>query len=172
MNRVLVFAVTAILCTQLNAQSLRKYPISNSGCSLYMYCKTEKFDFDYSEDSSKVYTGECVNSEVTYGVICIKLLNSITDLNAAEEMMISYLDFLKADFHVKSAAGYGKGHILNKNEKTRGIIDYWKDTENINWKVKAWTDGSYIGVLYANSPKELPESKVNVFLDGFRLPGM
>lgn len=171
MKKILPFLLLLITLAT-HAQSLKKYPISNSGCSLYMYCNPERFDFDYSEDSSKVYTGECVNTEVNYGIICIKLLKPIDNLEAAEEMMISYLDFLKADFHVKSSAGYGKGHMLNKNENTRGIVDYWKDTENNNWKIKAWTDGKYIGVLYAFSQKELPETRVNVFLDGFRLPGM
>jgi hypothetical protein len=155
-----------------NAQLLKKYPVSNSGCSLYMYCDPKKFDFDYSDDSSKVYTGECINSEVDYGIICIKLLQPVNELDKAEELMISYLDFLKVDFHIKDSAGYGRGHILNKNEKTRGIIDYWKDTEEHNWKIKAWTDGKFIAVLYAYSKKELPEMKVNVFLDSFRLPGM
>ena len=172
MKHYFLLVCALILSTILTAQSLKKYPISNSGCSLYMYCKPEKFDFDYSEDSSRVYTGECEVSEVNYGVICIKLLNPIEGLKEAEEMMISYLDFLKADFHVKSSAGYGKGQILNKNENTRGIVDYWTDTENYKWKVKAWTDAKYIGVLYATTLKVLNETKVNVFLDGFRLPGM
>ena len=171
MKRICFFIILITLMSNAFAQSLKKIPISNSGYSMYSYCGPSKFDFDYSEDSSKVYTGECVNSEVHYGVICIKLLRPITDLAAAEEVMISYLDFLKADFHVKTSTGYGKGHILNKNENTRGVLDYWKDTENNNWKVKAWTDGKVIGVMYAYSQKELPESKVNVFLDGFRLPG-
>ena len=104
--------------------------------------------------------------------ICIKLLYPVSDLAAAEDLMVSYIDFLKADFHVKQAGGYGRGHHLNNNENTRGVIDYWKDTENNNWKIKGWTDGKYIGVLYANSKKDLPESKVNVFLDSFRMPGM
>lgn len=170
MKQALAFLYLLLTTFVINAQTLKKYPISNSGCSAYMYCKPDKFDFDYSEDSSKVYTGECVNTEVTYGIICIKLLKPIEKIDAAEEMMISYVDFLKADFHVKKSAGYGKGHILNNNENTRGIIDYWEDTEANNWKIKAWTDGQYIGFLYAFSKKELPETKVNVFLDGFRLP--
>jgi hypothetical protein len=170
MRKLAVFYLLILFVNSSQSQGLRKYAISNSGCSLYMYCDPKKFDFDYSEDSSKVYTGECINGEVNYGVICIKLLTPVDDLNKAEELMTSYLDFLKADFHVKDSAGYGRGHILNKNEKTKGIIDYWKDTEEQNWKIKAWTDGRYIGVLYAHSKKELPESKVNVFLDGFRLP--
>jgi len=163
---VILFVLQCLIST---AQTPKKVAVSNSGCSIYTYCPT-KFDFDYSEDSSGVYTGECINAEVTYGIICIKLLKPINDLAAAEEIMISYLDFLKADFHVKTSTGYGKGLMLNNDPNTRGVIDYWKDTELQNWKIKGWTDGKFIGVLYAYSKKELPEAKVNVFLDGFRLP--
>ena len=162
---VFLFAAAA------NAQSLKKYSVSNSGCSLYSYCES-KYDVDYSDDSSKVFTGECTIGEVTYGVICVKLLNIINDLDAAEEMMISYVDFLKNSFNIKKTAGYGKGHHLNNNENTRGILDYWEDKELDKWKIKAWTDGKFIGFLYAYSKKELQEQKVNVFLDSFRLPGM
>ena len=163
--------VIFLIAASANAQSLKKYSISNSGCSLYSYCES-KYDVDYSDDSSKVYTGECTIGEVTYGVICVKLLNIINDLDAAEEMMISYMDFLKKSFNIKKADGYGKGHFLNKNENTRGILDYWEDTEQDKWKVKAWTDGKFIGFMYAYSKKELPEAKVNVFLESLRLPGM
>ena len=71
---------------------------------------------------------------------------------------------------ITKSAGYGKGHRLKDNENTRGVIDYWEDNDKNNWKVKGWTDGKFICVLYAYSSKELPEQKVNVFLDGFRLP--
>jgi hypothetical protein len=66
------------------AQSLKKYPISNSACSLYSYCPS-KYDVDFSDDSSTVYTGECKSGDVTYGVICIKLLRPVDDLDKAEE---------------------------------------------------------------------------------------
>jgi len=151
------------------AQSLKKYTIGDSGCSLYTYCET-KFNVDYSEDSSKVYTGECEKDGVTYGVICVKLLNPSPDLVMAEDLLISYLDFLKGSFEIQKAAGYGRGHHLNNNENTRGILDYWEDKDKNVWKIKAWTDGKFIGFLYAHSKKGLPETKVNVFLEGFRFP--
>jgi hypothetical protein len=154
------------------AQQLKKYPIGNSGASTYMYCDPKKFDFDYSTDSSSVYTGQCQVSEVTYGIILIKLLHPIEDLEDAEEVMVSYLDFMKVDFHVKRSAGYGKGHQLNKDPDTRGILDYWTDTEEQKWKVKSWTNGKMIGVLFAYSMIELPEPRVNIFLEGLRFPGM
>jgi len=153
------------------SQTLKKYPISNSGCSFYTYCDT-KFNIEKSSDSSSVYTGECVVGETSYGVICVKLLHPFDDLGMAEDVMISYVDFLKTSFDITKSAGYGKGHHLNNNENTRGILDYWQDKDLDNWKIKAWTDGKFIGFLYAYSKKELPETKVNVFLDSFRLPGM
>jgi hypothetical protein len=172
MKKFVFPALFLLLAAFSHAQSLKKYPISNSGCSLYMFCDPGKFDVDKSEDSSMVYTAECVKEEVTYGVICIKLLNPVTDLDAAEDLVTSYLDYLKLSFEIASAAGYGKGHRLNNNENTRGIIDYWTDKEKEDYKVKAWTDGNFIGVLYAKSKKEIPETKVNVYLEGFRFPGM
>jgi len=158
-----------LISSTVFSQSLKKYPVSKSGCSYYNYCDA-KFDISKSTDSSDIYTGECVAADVTYGIICVKLLNPVADLQMAEDLLIAYMDFLKQNFEITSAAGYGKGHRLNSNENTRGIIDYWKDKDNNNWKVKGWTDGKYIGVLYAYNLKTLPEQKVNVFLDGLRLP--
>ncbi len=171
MPKLLLFA--AIFCVvTANSQSLKKYPIYNSGCSVYMFCDVKGFQLDYSEDSSLVYTGECINSDITYGVICVKLLHPVADRTKAEELMLSYLDFIKADFSVLDSAGYGRGHTLKDYDKAVGVIDYWKDSEARNWKVKAWTDGNYIVVLYGQGKKELPEAKMNVFLDGIRFPGM
>ena len=82
------------------------------------------------------------------------------------------LRFIKSNLNITEAVGYGTGHRLNNNEKTRGVLDYWKDSDKNNWKIKAWTDGKFFGVLYGYSLKELPEAKLNVFLEGFRFPGM
>ena len=169
--KTILLPLVLLIAATIQGQNLRKYAISNSTCSLYNYCES-KYDVDYSEDSSKVYTGECKVGDVTYGVICIKLLRSVDDLQAAEDLMVSYVDYLKVSFDIKSAAGYGKGHRLANNENTRGILDYWEDKTLDKWKIKAWTDGRFIGFLYAYSKKELPENKVNLFLESFRFPGM
>jgi hypothetical protein len=154
------------------SQSLKKYPIGSSGCSAYFFCDPGTFEMSYSDDSSKVYTGECVNDGTSYGIICVKLSVPAADLTAAEDVLVNYLDYLKTSFKIVSAAGYGKGHRLKDREDTRGMIDYWVDEEKNNWKIKGWTDGKFIAVFYAYTKKELPETKVNVFLDSYRLPGM
>jgi hypothetical protein len=154
-----------------HTQSLKKIPISNSGCSVYTYCDFQ-FETEYSEDSSLVYVSECVKDDMNYGVICVKLSKPADNPDRAEESLINYLDYLKTSFKISKSAGYGRGHRIANNENTRGVLDYWEDSEKNNWKIKAWTNGKYIGVLYGYSSKELPETKLNVFLDSFRFPGM
>lgn len=171
MKIILSFSLYLLCIFTGSSQSLKKYPISNSGCSLYIYCEP-KFTIEKSTDSSLVYTGECVKDDISYGIVCVKLLNPVSDLTMAEDLVISYLDYLKENFSIINAAGYGKGHRLNNKENTRGILDYWEDKDKDKWKIKAWTDGKFIGFMYAYSKKELPEAKVNIFLDSFRLPGM
>lgn len=169
-NAILLLPVFVLAYSlSASAQGMKKIPVGNSGCSLYTYCDL-RFDASKSPDSSQVFAGECTKEEITYGMICVQLANPSEDLVMAEDLLVAYLDFLKGSFGITKFAGYGKGHILNNNKNTRGIIDYWEDKEKHNWKVKGWTDGKFIGVLYAFSLKALPEQKVNVFLDGFRLP--
>jgi hypothetical protein len=96
-SRFLILFICGI-ALHVQSQSLKKLAIGSSGCSAYFYCDKIKIDEDFSEDSSKVYTGECMNGDVQYGVVCVKLLVPISDLNSAEEVMISYLDYLKLNF--------------------------------------------------------------------------
>lgn len=162
-------AAILLLSTAAFSQSLKKIPISHSGCSIYTYCDM-KIDESKSPDSSLVFAGECTKEDISWGVICVKLINQTADLVQAEELLVAYLDFLRSSFAITRSAGYGRGHRLNKNEDTRGVLDYWEDAEKNHWKVKGWTNGKFIGVMYVYSKKDLPEQKVNIFLDGFRMP--
>ena len=168
--RTSLLFVLLLLTVSGFTQTLKKIPISRSGCSLYSYCAIPQIETSKSRDSSVVYTGECSIDKLTYGVICVKLVNPPETLEQAEELLTAYLDYLKSSFGITQAAGYGKGHRLNKNESTRGLLDYWQDADKNRWKVKGWTNRYFIGVMYAYSQQELPEQKVNVFLDGLRFP--
>ena len=138
-----------------------------------MFCNAGDFDKTYSEDSSIVYTGECKADSLNYGIICVKLKEQVSDSKDAEDLMIGYLDYLKTSFKIKSSAGYGKGHTMEKKPDAKGVIDYWTDETGDEWKVKAWTDEKFIGVLYVYANGKLEYApKQDVFLNGFRFPGM
>ena len=173
MKRLAIYFFLCLFSTAAAGQRIQKYTIAQTGCSAYMFCEVKEFSMAYSEDSSMVYTGECTGTdEVNYGVICVKFKEPLPDMSEAENVLISYLNYLKPHFDVAAATGYGKGHKLAGYDKAVGVIDYWKDKEGNNLKLKGWTDGQFIAVLYAYSKKELPKQKVNLFLEGFRFPGM
>lgn len=168
-----LLSLLSLFCVVIGfGQSIKKYPIGESGCAAYFFCDPGTFNMSYSEDSSRIYTGECVNGETNYGLICVQLNQTDLKIGEVEVVMLSYLDYLKTAFKVTSAAGYGKGHRLRGKEDIHGIIDYWKDESGANYKIKGWTDGHFIIVLYAKSAKELVETKANVFLDGIIFKGM
>ena len=158
--------------SKISAKDAAKVAISNTGCTLQVFCFPGRFDAYDLEDGSTVYADDCIKDGVTYGIYCIKLKNPIADLTAAEDTVITYLDFIKLDNGIVKSKGYDKGHKLNKDETTRGIYDTWEDADKNKWKIKAWTNGQFICVLQVHSAKELPEKKTEIFLEGLRFPGM
>jgi hypothetical protein len=167
--RILFIFITLITGQVLFAQTLKKYPVGNTGCSVYYTCDPQGFEKTYSDDSSVVYTSECLADSLHYGIICVQLKEKLPPGDGAENLLISYLDYLKSSFDIVKSAGYGKGATLSSNAQARGVIDYWEDKDGDQWKIKGWTDGSFIAVLYVYAKGSLSETeKINVFLNGFR----
>lgn len=146
--------------------------ISTTGCTVEVFCFPGRFDAYELEEGSTVFADDCEYDDVNYGIYCVQLKNPISDLNNAEDTVISYLDFLKLDYGIVKSKGYDKGHKLNKDKNTRGVYDSWEDLEKNKWKIRAWTDGKFICILHMHSKKELPDKKADVFLNGIRFPGM
>ena len=166
----MLLAIT-VSVAHTNAQALKKYPVGKSGCQVSMYCNPGKFELSMSPDSSAVYTGECKAGDVTYDIICVKMKEKIDSLDDAEAVLVQYLDYLKSSFDVPEAAGYSRGHRLKGQEKrSRGVLDYWKDKEGANIKVKGWTNGRYISVHLVIAPGKIDDAKANPFLDGIVFP--
>ncbi len=149
-------------------QAQKKIVIGNTGVSFSSPCQTS-FDKSQSKDSSTVYNGECQSGELTYGFILVKLLHRKTDLNDAEKVSADYLQYLNQSFNITHAEGYQKGLRLNKDEKTRGIHDQWADAQQNKWLVNAWTNGTYIGVLYTYG-KNISDVTASIFLNSLRFP--
>lgn len=157
---------------RMQAQDPHTVAISGTGCTVQVYCLPGRFDRYDLEDGSTVYADDCEKEGVTWGIYCVKLKNPVMDLQAAEDTIITYLDFLKADYGITKAKGYDKGHRLNGNDSTRGVFDTWEDLEKNNWKIRAWTNGRFICVMHVHSAKELPDKKTEVFLNGLLFPEM
>lgn len=176
MKKILAIIII-VICVSISgfSQVIKKYDIGNSGCKAYFYSDPGTATFEYTPDSSQVYTMECITDQIHYGLICVKYISSITPVKEKEDLMIQYLDYLKEQFKIKESAGYGKGNTMDNYASATGVIDFWKDDTGAEWKIKSWTDGYYIGFMYVYADGSLDNaniSKLNVFLNGFRFPGM
>lgn len=179
-NRIGVIGLLAVLFftgfTLLpQAPRFNKVDVGDSGCKVYIPGKPDPVKLEYSPDSSKVYTIETLDS--TYGAYfhmgaIVVRLKDVDLKDQGEEMLISYLDYLKEAFKIKKAIGYGKGHTLSTHPTAKGVIDYWEDADGDQWAVKGWAAESTIFVMFIYGPKEFPNNNVkNVFFDGARFPG-
>jgi hypothetical protein len=72
MRRISLLLACLFVTGLLSAQSLKKYTLAGSGCSYYNYCEIT-FELSKSEDSSSIWTGECLKDDINYGIICVKL---------------------------------------------------------------------------------------------------
>ncbi|MBI2730657.1 MAG: hypothetical protein HYX40_07900 [Sphingobacteriales bacterium] len=155
-----------------HSQQLKKYPVAKTGCSVYMFCDPGNFETSYSEDSSKVITGECIKDGFSYGLIYVQLKEIIHSKEDAEGLLESYLNFLKGQFTIREAAGYGKGMHLKEREDIIGMIDYWQSEDNQHWSIQGWTDGKILTVLYVKGSEQADYNKQQLFFKGFLFPGM
>lgn len=172
MPRLIILVSLLLVSITGFTQDATRVAISTTGCSVEVFCFPGRFDAYDLEDGSTVYADDCEKDGVTWGIYCVKLKKPIADLSAAEDTVITYLDFLKLDYGIVKGKGYDKGHKLNKDDNTRGIFDTWEDADKNKWKIKAWTNGQFICVLHVHSGKELPDKKTGTFLESLLFPGM
>lgn len=168
MNKLLAITILTSLIFPFFSQAQKKIMIGNTAVSFSCPCQMS-FDRSQSKDSSTVYNGECQTGELTFGVILVKLLHRRAELNEAEKITAEYLKYLNQSFNITHADGYQKGLRLNNNEKTRGIYDQWGDAQQNKWVVNAWTNGSFIAVLYIYG-KKIPDVSSVTFLNSLRFP--
>ena len=180
----LVFRIwLAFLCilpisSDLNAQNAPRFvktDIADSGVKLYLPGTADPVNISYSQDSSKVYTIETIDSTTGdyyhFGSIVAEL-NGVDLQGQEEEMLIQYMDYLQTALAIESTAGYGKGHTLETHPSAKGVLDYWVDESDDHWIVKGWAAESTIFVMFIYGPSDYPnQNVVDVFFKGARFAG-
>jgi hypothetical protein len=169
---LLLLMTTSFLTWAQSVPRFAKYDFAESGCKVYLPGDPGEIEVTLSEDGSEVYTGEVTHEDFNFAVIVVKFSEPIgDDADVNNDMITSYLDFLQKQFGVTDAAGYGLGHKLESAPHAVGVIDYWKDSDGLQYAVKAWCDGDYLAVMILYGAEEYPIFNVQeMFLNGFRFP--
>jgi hypothetical protein len=171
MKNLFVLNFLIIIAFSVNAQygNFRKYQIEQTGYYCYLPTDPGKFDEQHSQDGQLMYTKEVYVNDITFGIITVFLNESFANSSADElkSLLVSYMEFLKQQFEITGAAGYGYGHTLESNPKAQGVLDYWEDKDGKNLVVKGWIDNKALAFLFVMGI-ELPNQNVqSMFLNGF-----
>jgi hypothetical protein len=167
----LIFLIALGMNSGMAQYWTREY-IGESKCSAY-FPATPEFDLTFSEDSSKVWTGEVSNGDIFYGVICVEFSENLSEHTDEEKLMVAegYLDFLRGEFSIEMHTGYLKGSSLLTDENALGITDYWEDSELDPWNIQVWMDAYILVVMYmyGDAYSYSTETK-DFYFDSFRFP--
>jgi hypothetical protein len=149
---------------------LSKFEISNSGCAVYFPGDPGELTTSSSEDGSTIWQSEIENNKALFGFVIVEFKQPLT-ADITEEVLISYMDFLKTSMEINESAGYGKGHVLESHPEAKGVVDFWKATDGTEYKVKGWVDTRHLAFLYVAGYDTYPyQTIIDLFLDGFRFP--
>jgi hypothetical protein len=111
-----------------------------------------------------VQVRECNENDITYGIISIKLKNTYSNLNDAEKTLRAFMERLQQSFAIQHATGLHVETFLMNGRSA--ITNYWQDAAQRDWKVKGWTDGARMAVLYIKNIGLVSVAKEEYFLDG------
>ncbi len=174
MNRLGLFGLLLLFAPWVQAQdSMARFPINETGCSLLFPDDPGQFEVSYSDDGLPVYTAETIGSgELNYAAIVIQLDANFagSDSAALESLMEAYFEYLQGSLGYDYGIGTVKGLKMEENPKVAGISDFWSN-ENDNYAaVRGWSSDTFLAVLliFANEMPADPLQKE--YFEGFRFP--
>ena len=166
MENLLFFLATSFAIRRLSGpRKLKNCFIGDTGCSALLFAGSESIDHTTTRMGDDLYYHEYSEKKVTYGIICISL-NKVYQLNAAENLLSVYMNKLRGPFRVDHHTGLNKDEDWNQ-VSTASLTDYWQDRNKNDWKVKGYTNGRYMAVLYVRNIGLVDVNKQDLFLDSF-----
>lgn len=118
-----------------------------------------------TRSGDELYCNEFKENGVTYGVICVEMQHHYDKIEAYE-MLRTYMHKLKGPFYVFHSTGISDSQNWNQSNCCT-LEDYWQDAVGVDCKVKGYTNGSVLAVLYVRNITEADAAKVDLFLDSF-----
>lgn len=165
MENLFVFLATSFVL-RATAPRFKRYLIC-PGCSTYLNSSARTLHVRQTRDGDKIFFNEYTEDGVTYGTICVQMKETCS-LEAAESILVNYLNRVRKPLHI--ACNVAMDCRTEGQQLT--ITDYWQDAAGTDWKVKGYTNGRIVSVLYVKNISDTTVNNHDAFLDGFRFSGV
>ncbi|HTM93156.1 MAG TPA: hypothetical protein VL095_12100 [Flavisolibacter sp.] len=164
MENLILFLATSLVFRFSSSKKIKLQFIGNTGCSALLSSDND-LESTLTQSGDQLYFHEFKDRNVTYGMICIDM-NEPYGLAEAEEMLRSYIDKLRGPLYILHNTGIHEDADWN-SETSKTIVDYWQDHSKKDWKVKGYTNGKTLAVLYVKNIGNADVRKQDFFLDSF-----
>ena len=163
MENLLLFLATSFIFRLSSSQKVKNQIIGTTGCSALL--ASEELDISKTESGDKLYFHEFREKRVSYGMICVEM-NEEYNLDESIEMLRAYVEKLRGPLYILHNTGIQEDSDWN-SDQSRTIVDYWQDCDKKDWKVKGYTNGKILAVLYVKNISHVEVGRQDLFLDSF-----
>ena len=151
------------LAFRIPKQKFKRYLLGATGCSTYLVSGNSTVHFKHTKDGDRVYFyDQCVDG-ITYGFISVQMKEVFT-LQQAENILVQYINRVRKPFHI----AVNISMEIEKKDNLITINDYWQDEQGTDWKIKGYTNGKTIAVLYVKNITDCLVDEQDTFLNGFK----
>jgi hypothetical protein len=164
MENLILFLATSLLFRVPSVRKVSIQLIGSTGCSALL-ATDDVLESSVTASGDQLYFHEFKEKNVGYGLICVQL-NTEHTIEETEVMLRSYVDKLRDPMCILHNTGIDDDADWN-SENSRTIVDYWQDREQRDWKVKGYTNGKVLAVLYVKNIGHTDVKKQDDFLDSF-----
>lgn len=161
MENLFLFLATSLVLRQA-VPRFKRYIVC-PGCSTLLNTGSKKLHIRHTKEGDKLYFNDYSSDGVTYGMICVEMSDQFT-LHQAEDILLHYISRVRRPLHIS----HNVSMDLAYENATITITDYWQDSAGTDWKVKGYTNGKVVAVLYVKNISDAAVKNHDTYLDGFR----
>lgn len=161
MENLFLFLATSLVLRN-TASGFRRFQICD-GCSSLLHSSSRKLHIRYTKEGDKLYFNEHAVDGITYGLICVEM-NEWYTLHQTEDILVHYLSRMRKPLHI--AHNLSMDISFHKTHVT--IADYWQDKAGVDWKIKGYSNGKILTVLYVKNINDTAVANHDAYLNGVR----
>ena len=165
MENLFVFLATS-LALRIASPRFRRYTFF-PGCSALLNSGSRTLHIRQTKDGDKLFFNEHQENGITYGLVCAQMREE-HNLEDAEQILVNFINRSRKPLKIFCNAAM-------EVEESNGLLtitDYWQDKTGTDWKVKGFTNGRIVSLLYVKNVTATTVKTHDTFLNGFRFSAL
>ena len=162
MENLFMFLATSLIL-RIASPKFKRYVIGKSGCTSLLLSDGNELHCKHTKEGDVIYFNDASVDDVTYGLICVRM-KQVYALQQTETILVQYINRARKPLHI----AYNISMEVEKTASQITITDYWQDNEGIDWKIKGYTNGKTVAILYVKNVTQAAVKEHDAFLNGFR----